>query len=681
MPERPRLAPGVRLAGQMRESAFKNPPWLVEREDAGYVQVTELLYRIAELCDGRRTREEIADAVSENNGRTVSTDNVRVLLGTQLVLKGLVPAADGQVVGGAGGARSLLALSLRTKMVGPEVLDVPTALLRWLFWPPVMVALVVLSVVGLGWLLLSHGLAAGAREALYTPGLLLVALGLTAVAAGFHELGHAAALRYGGGRPKGIGVGLYLVYPAFYTDVSDNYRLTRWGRVRTDLGGVFFHLVFVLGILGLYQATGWEALLIGVPLLLLDAFRQLLPFIRMDGYWTLADLTGVPDFLSYVGAFVRRHLPGQEESAKLPELKWWGTVAFGLYIVLVIPVLGFMLFTMVRSTPTILATAWDSARQLAGTFGQASSEGNGLGMASAAAQIAVLALPTAGLLYSLGRFGKRIALAVWRWSSPTPTRRVVGALGTLGVVGLIGYLWAPQLPFGGSGPFYGPTRASFAPIPPDARGTLFDAVGVPQPEWATLGAQTEADLPSAAPSPSPAVPGSGGALEPVSVPAATATAEAQATAETRVTAEAQATAQTQATATAGAIRTPAAALTPTTVVPTSTAAVPAVATPRTSAPAPAPAAPAPPAPTAPAPSAPAPAPPTVVQPTSAVPAPVAPAPTSGSSAPAPTPTTAPSTGNPAPAVTLPPVATQPSAPLAATPARTPLPTPTRALAP
>jgi putative peptide zinc metalloprotease protein len=32
-----------------------------------------------------------------------------------------------------------------------------------------------------------------------------------------------------------MGVGLYAFYPAFYTDVSDNYRLGRWARLRTDL--------------------------------------------------------------------------------------------------------------------------------------------------------------------------------------------------------------------------------------------------------------------------------------------------------------------------------------------------------------------------------------------------------------------------------------------------------------
>jgi hypothetical protein len=48
MAERPKLAPGVDLAGQMQESAVVNPPWLLEREEAGYIQVTELLYRVAE---------------------------------------------------------------------------------------------------------------------------------------------------------------------------------------------------------------------------------------------------------------------------------------------------------------------------------------------------------------------------------------------------------------------------------------------------------------------------------------------------------------------------------------------------------------------------------------------------------------------------------------------------------
>ena len=97
----------------------------------------------------------------------------------------------------------------------------------------------------------------------------------------------------------------------------------------------------------------------------------------------------------------------------------------------------------------------------------------------------------------------------------------MGTLGTVGVLSLVGYLWAPQLPFGGPGPFYGPTRASFAPIPADTRGTLFDTVGVPQPAWATFGAQLAIDVPSIVPASSPAVPAVSVTAEPTAAPART----------------------------------------------------------------------------------------------------------------------------------------------------------------
>src|SRR5207248_2055583 len=81
---------------------------------------------------------------------------------------------------------------------------------------------------------------------------------------------HAAACRYGGARPGVMGAGLYLLWPAFYTDVSDAYRLSRWSRLRVDLGGMYFNAVFAVGAMALYWASGSDALLIIVPLQLLQ---------------------------------------------------------------------------------------------------------------------------------------------------------------------------------------------------------------------------------------------------------------------------------------------------------------------------------------------------------------------------------------------------------------------------
>jgi hypothetical protein len=77
------------------------------------------------------------------------------------------------------------------------------------------------------WVLFEKGLASPTYQALHEPGMLLLVLALVAVSAGFHEFGHAAACRYVGATPGAMGVGLYLVWPVFFTDVTDSYRLGR----------------------------------------------------------------------------------------------------------------------------------------------------------------------------------------------------------------------------------------------------------------------------------------------------------------------------------------------------------------------------------------------------------------------------------------------------------------------
>ena len=80
------------------------------------------------------------------------------------------------------------------------------------------------------------------------------------------------------------------MWPAFYTDVTDSYRLGRGGRLRTDLGGLYFNAIVAVAIFGVWCATGWDALLLILATQLLQMVRQLLPMVRFDGYHVLADL-------------------------------------------------------------------------------------------------------------------------------------------------------------------------------------------------------------------------------------------------------------------------------------------------------------------------------------------------------------------------------------------------------
>ena len=106
-----------------------------------------------------------------------------------------------------------------------------------------------------------------------------------------------------------IGVGIYLVWPSFFTNVTDSYRLSRTGRLRTDLGGLYFNAIFILALAGLYAATSAEVLLLVIAVTHLEMLEQLLPFVRFDGYFIVSDLVGVPDLFARVAPIVKSVCP------------------------------------------------------------------------------------------------------------------------------------------------------------------------------------------------------------------------------------------------------------------------------------------------------------------------------------------------------------------------------------
>ena len=176
----------------------------------------------------------------------------------------------------------------RGTLLSERAANAAGALLTPLFRGPVVVAVVVSIVAVDWWLFAVHGLGGGLRQVLRDPVDLLIVLGLSLVSTVFHECGHAAGCRYGGARPGKIGVGIYLVWPAFFTNVTDSYRLSRAGRLRTDLGGLYFNAVFMLALAGIYAATSSEVLLLVIAFTHLEMLEQLMPFVRFDGYFILS---------------------------------------------------------------------------------------------------------------------------------------------------------------------------------------------------------------------------------------------------------------------------------------------------------------------------------------------------------------------------------------------------------
>jgi putative peptide zinc metalloprotease protein len=437
VPERPVRAPKVELVGKMHDAGFQEQHWLIQR-DRQFLQVSELLYRVAEQADGEHTLNDIAEAVTAATEWEVTADHVRHILRTKLMPLGLIATADGTVlVPDKEQAPSPLQVQLRKQLIGPRTIEPVARVLQVLFWPPLLMLMLLVIAGAHFWLYFVHGVADSIRVALYTPGGLLLVLGLMITSGIVHEFGHAAALRYGGGKVRGMGTGLYLVYPTFYTDTTDAYRLGRWARVRIDLGGIYFHLLFVLGLMALYSVTRYEILLAVALLINGDILYQLIPFVRLDGYWAVADLTGIPDLFSQMDAFVR---------GRLPTLKRWVRFAFLTYIVLTLPVLVGLGLFMVLNFPRLVALSWDAIGTQVRMFSMAQSVGDALSMVAVASQIFLLSLSLLAAVYFLFSLARKPAQFLWRWSKPTAPRRFAGALAGAAVLGLVGFLWLPYLP-------------------------------------------------------------------------------------------------------------------------------------------------------------------------------------------------------------------------------------------
>jgi putative peptide zinc metalloprotease protein len=443
----PRLADGVELLGEYKGSGYRQPPSLVRRADGQVIQMSRLLYLVTCRIDGFRDPAAIAELVSGDLGRSLTAGQVRHLITAKLVPLGIV-AAEGAPAA-APRANPLLALRARGTLLPERAVNAAGTLLRPLFRPPV-VAAVIVSVLAVDfWLYAVHGLGGGLRQVLRDPADLLIVLGLTLVSGAFHECGHAAGCRYGGARPGVIGVGIYLVWPAFFTNTTDAYRLSRAGRLRTDLGGLYFNAVFMLALAGIYGATSAEILLVVIAVTHLEMLQQLLPFVRFDGYFILSDLTGVPDLFARVAPILRSVISRDRRDPRVTGLRRGTRIVVTGWVLCVIPWLIFMLGSLVLRLPQTDRALWRSASQQAHLMAGAAAGHRYALAALDAIGIALVTLSLAGSLYIVIRLARQVATAGLRWSAGRPARRRRVAAAGLAVLAGLAAFWTLQGQFRG----------------------------------------------------------------------------------------------------------------------------------------------------------------------------------------------------------------------------------------
>lgn len=370
--ESARLVPGVRLLGEYQGSGFVEPRYLVARSDGQLLHLSRLLFLVASALREGVSPTSAAQQVSAAYGRTLTPDGLVLLVEHKLQPMGLArvdrPAHPGAAAPPAPGpssapalpSTSLLALRFRRVLVSQGATRVVAAALAPLFHPVVVVAFVGSLLAADTWLVRSASLDTAVADTLRTPPVMLLLLAILLVSTLFHEFGHAAACRYGGATPGAIGVALYVVYPAFYTDVTQSYRLGRAGRVRTDLGGVYFNAISALALTALYAQTAYAPLLLAIALVHLELAQQLLPLARLDGYFIVADLIGVPDLFSRVGPILSSLVPGRGASPRVRELRPAARAVVTIWVLTAVPVMVGLLAVLVWSVPNTARTIWAS---------------------------------------------------------------------------------------------------------------------------------------------------------------------------------------------------------------------------------------------------------------------------------------------------------------------------------
>ncbi len=166
----------------------------------------------------------------------------------------------------------------------------------------------VLLVLAAVWVALANAAEIAARlptfEELTRPAMLPVWVLSIAGVKCLHELAHALAARRLGARVQEMGILLLGFIPALYCDASDAWRLpSKWSRIAVSAAGMGVELLLASAALvawwnlnaGLLQTV---MLSVVVTCTVGTLLVNLNPLLRYDGYYILADLTGVPNLAS-----------------------------------------------------------------------------------------------------------------------------------------------------------------------------------------------------------------------------------------------------------------------------------------------------------------------------------------------------------------------------------------------
>ena len=332
---RPRLHPHVQISRQR----FRGQPWYIlhDRSSAQVHRFTPATYALIHGMDGEHTLDQLWGALAERLGDAApSQDDVIDLmyrLHTADVLQAGVPPDAAEVAQRTRRkARSLWMrnlmnpVALRLPLWDPDrFLERTISIVRPLMGP--LGAIVWIAVVGLAalqaaehWRELSGNLA---DRVLGLQNLMLLWLTYPVVKL-CHELGHAYAVKRGGGEVHELGIMFLVFAPVPYVDASASTAFrSKWRRMGVAAAGILVELFLAALAMFVWRAAEPGAIRsMAYNVMLIGGISTLVfngnPLLRFDGYYILSDLLEIPNLGQrsgeYLAYLVKRHVFGNRDA-------------------------------------------------------------------------------------------------------------------------------------------------------------------------------------------------------------------------------------------------------------------------------------------------------------------------------------------------------------------------------
>jgi putative peptide zinc metalloprotease protein len=294
-------------------------------------------WNLAQLFDGVRSYEEIAEIYSQEIGTEYDANSVREFAG-DLEAGGFWYKTQQE--------KNILLLqqsaderrkSVKARSKWADLSDVtfpafnPDGFLTWLygktkfFYTPWFTVLTLIAFAFCAELTITHWREIGRDTlefynfshkswgdvfALYTLGMVVVAV---------HEFAHAHACKHYGGHVRAMGFALVYLTPAFYTDTTEGAVLgSRYQRLIIVLAGIWSELIMCSIATPIWWGTPPETLVHDGAyfIMMMTGIMSLVlnwnPLMRLDGYFMLCEIVGIADIkensTAFVSAWVKKNI-------------------------------------------------------------------------------------------------------------------------------------------------------------------------------------------------------------------------------------------------------------------------------------------------------------------------------------------------------------------------------------